>query len=84
MNDSIYSILCPTECIFVLLFKHVLPFSRRVININLPWLIKEREQHASTMINHGKGHNIKVDVNPQKEEEEEETNNKFLHIVDRR
>lgn len=49
--------------------------------MNLPWLIKEREQRPSTMINHGKGFNIKVDVNPQKEEE---TNNKFLHIVDRR
>jgi hypothetical protein len=52
--------------------------------MNLPWLIKEREQRPSTMINHGKGRNIKVDVNPQKEEEEEETNNKFLHIIDRR
>jgi hypothetical protein len=52
--------------------------------MDLPWLIKEREQHPSTMINHGKGFNIKVDVNSQKEEEEEETNNKFLHIVDRR
>jgi hypothetical protein len=52
--------------------------------MNVPWLIKEREQHPSTMINHGKGLNIKVDVHPQKDEEEEETNNKFLHIVDRR
>jgi len=53
--------------------------------MNVPWLIKEREQHPSTMINHGKGFNIKVDVHPQKEEEEEEeTNTKFLHIDDRR
>jgi hypothetical protein len=55
-----------------------------VININLPWLIKE--QQTSSMINHGKRLHIEVDDDPQEEEEEEEEEEtkKFLYIVDAR
>ena len=61
----------------------MLPFSRRVVDIDLPWLIKEQQQQQSltSMINHGQTSSTHLQLDVEKENIKTDND---LYIIDKR